>query len=301
LPTVSVVIPTHNRATLIGEAIATVLNQTFRDFELLVVDDASSDNTQEVVRSFADPRVRYIRQGSNGGDHAARNAGIRASSGEFIAFLDDDDEWLPPKLELQTEYLRARGPEVGGVHTASFTVDKGTGETRVRRLPDEIANLPDTVSITTSAVMVRRLCFETLGLFDESIPFCSDFDMWIRIVGRYRFGYIATPLVRYFVHSNRLSSNYGAMSRGEGALLTKHPEFFSRGGPRRHAARYLYSGVLYCYGGDLRKGRAAFRRAMRLNPADPRNYFNFVLSFLGANGYRRAKALKQRLRESAAW
>jgi len=297
MPRVSVVIPTYNRAASVGTAIRSVLNQTEHDFEIVVVDDASADDTEGVVGRFRDPRVQYVRQPSNLGDAAARNVGILRSSGPYIAFLDDDDEWLPPKLELQTEFLRARGPDVGGVHTARFIVDKGTGEVLDTRLSPEFA--PGTISITTSAVMVRRLCFETLGLFDEGIPFCSDYDMWIRIAERYRFGYIDSPLVRYSVHTNRLSCNLEAMSRGEDALLRKHGEFFSADG-RRHAKRYLHLGVLYCFNREVGKGRVAFRKAIALNPGDPRTYFNLCLSLLGPTAFRKVKQAKERLFASAA-
>ncbi|RLF83553.1 glycosyl transferase, partial [Thermococci archaeon] len=100
-PTVSVIIPTYNRANLLKRAIASVLNQTFTDFELIVVDDASPDNTPEVVRSINDGRIRYVRLKKNSGGPVARNTGIRKARGRFIALLDDDDEWLPNRLELQ--------------------------------------------------------------------------------------------------------------------------------------------------------------------------------------------------------
>ena len=103
LPKVSVVIPTHDRAHLVGRAIRSVLAQTFQDFEIIVVDDCSVDNTKEVVQSLADSRIRYLRHEINRGGSAARNTGIGAARGEWIAFLDSDDEWLPKKLEKQLE------------------------------------------------------------------------------------------------------------------------------------------------------------------------------------------------------
>src|SRR5512137_58568 len=100
-PTVSIVIVTYNRATLLGCSISSVLGQTYGDFELIIVDDASTDNTAEVVSSFSDERVKYIRRERNGGVHAARNTGVRAAIGRFVGFNDDDDEWLPDKLQRQ--------------------------------------------------------------------------------------------------------------------------------------------------------------------------------------------------------
>lgn len=111
MPLVSVVIPTYNRAEFLPRAVESVLRQTVDDFELIVVDDASTDDTEAVVERFDDPRVEYVRHGTNRGGSAARNTGIERSSGEYIAFLDSDDEWYPRKLERQVEELRSRSDE----------------------------------------------------------------------------------------------------------------------------------------------------------------------------------------------
>jgi len=116
-PTVSVIISTYNRAHLIGRAIQSVLNQTYQDFEVIVVDDGSTDNTEEIVKSFNDPRIRYIRHEKNKGAAAARNTGIKAARGKYIAFQDSDDEWLPEKLEKQMKVFENAPPEAGVVYT----------------------------------------------------------------------------------------------------------------------------------------------------------------------------------------
>lgn len=111
--TVSVIIPTYNRAHLLGRAIQSVLAQTYEDFEIIVVDDASTDVTEQVVKSFADDRINYIRHQKNKGGSSARNTGIKAAKGEFIAFLDSDDEWVPKKLEKEINRLQTLSNEVG--------------------------------------------------------------------------------------------------------------------------------------------------------------------------------------------
>ena len=121
MPKVSVVIPTHNRAGFLQAAIQSVLNQTFQDFEIIVVDDASEDQTTEIVRSFSDPRIRYMRHESNKGQGASRNDGIRQASGEYIALLDDDDEWLPEKLAKQVALLDSSPSQVGMIYTWLLT------------------------------------------------------------------------------------------------------------------------------------------------------------------------------------
>src|SRR5262245_46961170 len=112
MPKVSVIIPTHNRADFLRDAIFSVLNQTFQDFEIIVVDDASTDNTSEVIGAFNDERIRYLRHDTNKGGSAARNTGILNSQCDYIAFLDDDDQWLPEKLAKQVDTLIASPPDV---------------------------------------------------------------------------------------------------------------------------------------------------------------------------------------------
>jgi len=106
-PTVSVIIPTYNRAHLVGRSIQSVINQTYQDFEIIVVDDGSTDNTEDIIKEFQkkDKRIKHIKHNKNKGGSAARNTGIRAARGEYIAFLDSDDEWMPTKLEKQTSYF----------------------------------------------------------------------------------------------------------------------------------------------------------------------------------------------------
>ena len=147
---VSVIIPTHNRARFLREAISSVLNQTFQDFEILVVDDASDDNTREVVAGFEDIRIKYFRHDTNRGGSAARNTGIRNSMCSYIAFLDDDDEWFPEKLGKQMELLLASDPKVGAVYTGYLDVDKATGQVIGEQLPSRRGNLPTSLS--------RELC-----------------------------------------------------------------------------------------------------------------------------------------------
>lgn len=107
-PFVSIVIPTYNRARFLGRLVRSVLNQTYKNFEVIVADDASTDDTAEIIKTFKDDRIRYIRHESNAGAAAARNTGIKASRGEYVAFQDSDDEWLPEKLEKQMAWRFSR-------------------------------------------------------------------------------------------------------------------------------------------------------------------------------------------------
>jgi glycosyltransferase involved in cell wall biosynthesis len=200
-PRVSVVIPTFNRAARIVEAVESIRAQSYRDFEIIVVDDGSTDETPRIVpdRFGFDPRVRYARR-ANGGPAAARNDGIRQARGDLIAFLDSDDLWDPEKLRIQVEQLD-RNPEAGlsfcdalteggrpGAGTR-FQSKRFRGDTSMRGIVEW--NFP----MCTPSVVVRRTVLDAVGTFDESFACNEDWDLWIRIVARYPVVYVDRPLM----------------------------------------------------------------------------------------------------------
>jgi glycosyltransferase involved in cell wall biosynthesis len=302
-PKVSVIIITYNRAHLLGAAMTSVLNQTFQDFELIVVDDASQDNTADVVRSFRDDRIRYIRHDTNKRVAGARNTGLQNSMGEYIAFLDDDDEWLPEKLQRQVDLLDSCSPVVGGVYTGFIQVDRSTGKTLMRIVPSKRGIIFEDMFIencigTASVVLLRKKCFAKIGLFDENISYGEDYDMWLRISREFQFEYIIDSLLKYYVHDNKLSTNYEAMIRGMETIYKKYEQFFALD-KKRYSSRYLELGVACCRSGDAQKGRKAFLTGIKLNPFDLRNYFNFLLSFLGRENFVKIKMYRDRLATSS--
>jgi len=210
MPKVSVVIPTYNSAALVREAIQSALNQTYSDFEVIVVDDGSRDNTESVVRSFGD-KVCYVKQ-DNRGAGAARNHGIIRSQGKYVAFLDADDLWLPGKLAEQIPLLD-RDPEIGLVYSDwAVVAEKGKAE------PSYLTNRPAVSGyvfdelvqwgfILTSGTVVRRSCLDDVGCFDESLSIAQDFDLWIRICYRWKIALVNKPLVIKRNRDGNLSSN----------------------------------------------------------------------------------------------
>ncbi len=288
MPLVSVVIPTYNRAATVGSAIESVLRQTEQDFEVLVVDDASTDDTEGAVARFGDPRVKYIQQSVNRGDAAARNAGITNSTGHYIAFLDDDDQWIPEKLAWQIAEFEKGGDRLRLVYGGRETFFTATGRSSVLRLPDDVETQLRWFKITTSTVMVRRAGIEEVGLFDEDILYCSDYDLWIRLWrAGFRIAYIDRPLVRYFVHGNALSDNPRKMIAGEERLLKKHAEFFAED-PASLGEHYRNLGLLYCAIGDTRSGREALAKSIRLRPKVSTLAY-YVLAMGGSGFYQRVR------------
>lgn len=201
IPFVSVIVPTYNRAHLLPRALRSVTHQTFSHFELIVVDDGSTDNTREVVEQVGDPRVRYIRLPANQGVAAARNRGMRAARGELIAFLDSDDEWMPQKLSSQVALFRRSSDRIGLTYTGVETVDHRGG----RRVdtPRHRGDIQDDILLRNvlhgggSSVMIRRSAMEAAGEFDEDFVAIEDYEYWVRVASRFHVDFVAEPLLRY--------------------------------------------------------------------------------------------------------
>lgn len=190
IPMVSVIIPTYRRADLVPQAIHSVLRQTFPTFEVIVVDDASPDNTREVVESIGDARVRYVRHEKNKGLPAVRNTGIREAAGRYIAFLDDDDEWREDKLEKQLKAIE----QYDAVVCASQV--NGKCVTRYRRKSITPSDLRRGNQFPPSGLLAKASVLKEL-LFDETLRQGEDWDAYIRISQKYSIGYVAEPLLLY--------------------------------------------------------------------------------------------------------
>lgn len=198
--TVSAIVCVFNGERHLRAALESVLAQTCPAHELMVVDDGSTDGTAEIARAF--PGVTYLRQ-ANAGLAAARNAGLRAATGEFIAFIDHDDEWMPDKLRLQVEFLRAH-PEIGVVACHSVNVLEVD---RPAWLPDAHARAPQP-SLLPSAVLIRAAAFRQVGGFDASYSVSNDFD-WLMRAGQlgWRRHVLAETLVRRRIHEDNMTNN----------------------------------------------------------------------------------------------
>jgi len=211
VPRVSVIIPTFNRAGLVREAVGSVLAQTCRDFEVVVVDDASSDGTAAALAAW--PEVKMLRHSRRRGVSAARNTGIRAARGEWLAFLDSDDLWLSEKLARQLAYLEDR-PGLMLCQTDETWVRRGARVNKPlshRKVAGRIF-LPslDRCLVSPSAVILPRKLIEAHGGFDETLPAAEDYDLWLRLTWRYEVGLVDEPLVvKRGGHADQLSRQWG--------------------------------------------------------------------------------------------
>ncbi|MGA9059672.1 MAG: glycosyltransferase, partial [Terriglobia bacterium] len=184
-PAVTVIIPTFNRASIVGRAIRSVLGQTYQDWELIVVDDCSTDGTEQAVRSFSDNRIKYIRHDRNCRASAARNTGIRCAQGEYVAFLDDDDEWLPEKLQKELEVFRNSDPEVGLVYTGWIILDERGKVLKVRMETKSgwvyDALLDCNFIGSPSRVTVKKQVLDRVAGFDETFLNAEDYEFCLRV------------------------------------------------------------------------------------------------------------------------
>lgn len=212
---VSVVIPNYNYAHYLRETIDSVLAQTYPNIEIIVVDDGSKDGSKEVLSSYGD-KVRTIFQ-QNQGVSAARNNGVAASEGEFVAFLDADDAWLPTKVEKQVTRFR-EDPKLGLVHVGVDEID-ADGRSLVLRLEGVEGKVCTTLLMLKregvlgggSGMMVRRCVFEEVGGFDLRLSTSADWDLAYRVSELYEVGFVAEILLKYRVHNSNMHANVGVM------------------------------------------------------------------------------------------
>lgn len=215
---VSVIIPTYNYERFIVEAIRSVLSQTFSDFELFVVDDGSTDGTKDIVSTFKDPRITYIYQ-NNRGLSSARNIGLESSSGEYIGFLDADDLWMPEKLDQQLSLFQTK-PSVGLIYTGYTVIDEAgicIATRTAQPIDGDLVSqliLGNIVSGSITTSLIRRKCFDKVGLFDETLTSCEDWDMWLRIARISDFACLKHPLAKIRLHSNNLTYDPKRMEDG---------------------------------------------------------------------------------------
>lgn len=228
---VSIILPAYNRAYCIRRAVDSVLRQTYPHWELIVVDDGSTDNTEEVIAKLAaeDGRVRYLRQPCNKGASAARNEGIRQGRYDYIAFQDSDDVWHADKLEKQMRVFR-ESPEIGLVYCAMQGTRQDGSAVRIPDISIDRQFLQGNLYrlllqgnvIGAPAAMVRRECLESCGGFDEALSCLEDWELFLRIAGEYEIGYADEALVDADFHDGGVSSRAGGYFQARCRMIAMH-------------------------------------------------------------------------------
>jgi glycosyltransferase involved in cell wall biosynthesis len=246
---VTVIIPTYNRAGILKAAVTSVLAQTFKDFELIVVDNYSSDDTEAVVNAFHDKRISYFKNQNNGLVSINRNFGIEKAQGECIALLDDDDLWLPEKLEKQIQLLDAN-KELGLVYSDCYVIDDSVVPREktyfARKKPARGAAFTRLLQdnfIPILTVVIRQEALGNVGGFNPSYKIAQDYDLWLRIAQHYSIDFIDQPLGKYRVHGQSATSKNHILNYIEEMLirniwLAKHPSLKKELGGKLKALKY---------------------------------------------------------------
>lgn len=304
---VSVIVPIFNRQELVGPALDSILEQTYRPLEIIAVDDGSTDDTQEILERYANryqDHLTVLRQ-PNSGPAVARNRALRHARGEFIAFLDSDDVWLPSKLELQLPRLT---PEVGLVYSALQEVDAdgrvlATVHCDQEMRGDVYRHLLVRNRMTGGTVVVKRSALETVGVFDESLRAAENWDLWIRISKDFAVDFVDQPLLQYQKHDDRLSLDRPRMQAAAEAVLAKHfPQPPAAGDPlldnynRAYANIYYRRGVNFFSSRKYPEARQMFRRCWKYCPRYRDSRVRYLRSLLAAP----ANLLLSRLKRSVS-
>jgi len=244
-PLISVVIPAYNAEKYVEEAIDSVLNQTFQDFEIIVVDDGSKDFTKEKVLNIADTRIRYIHK-ENGGPSSARNTGIKSARGKYIALLDYDDIWMPQKLERQLAKFNLE-PDLGLVYSWVQSINPDGSHRFVAKPETEgwVYNdlIIDNFQHNGSVQLIRKECFEKAGYFDESLLNVQDWEMWLRLAKYYKFGVVREILVKYRVRPDSHSKQHRKLTKAFVRIMDK--ELKTANESVRKLKNQLYAGHYY--------------------------------------------------------
>ena len=290
-PVVSVIIPTYNRKQTISRAIESILNQTYQDFEIIIVDDGSTDGTDVAIHSFTDPRIRYTHHEHNRGAATARNEGITLARGKYIAFQDSDDESLPDRLERQVEVLNCNS-EIGIVYGDMIRVFQD-GHERLIKTPNVGLNHAETYnalisfkaeSVGIGTCVVRRSCFEQIGYFDANLHRFEELDFFIRASKLYHLYKIDAPVIKYYEVNRDENKILNLALSARKYLLKKYYKEISKNRTCL-AIHYFGIGNDLCYLGNIQEGRQYIWRSIQLSPLKIKYLIALLMSFAGSNTY----------------
>ncbi len=287
-PLVSIIIPTYNRANLIRRSINSILNQKYQNFEIIVVDDGSTDNTMEIVGNFNEDKIKYYKHKINKGAAAAMNTGIEYCRGDFIAFQGSDDLWLPEKLEKEMKIFKKSNKNVGVVYSGYFYIrnnkKKIVPSSEIKKKDGYIQNELLNGNFVSGLSVIRKICFQKVGLFDENLPNLEDWELYIRISKYFCFQFVDEPLSIVYCSSDSESINYCKNLESSELILEKHFDIFSKNRSIL-AVNQANIGLWAFLCGQEMKSRKYLINAIKFNPLNIKCLIAFMLSFLGKKYY----------------
>lgn len=283
----SVIIPVYNREDTIHRAITSVLDQTYTNFELIVVNDGSTDNTLEVVRSFTDERLKILTQEENRGANAARNLGIKVSSGKYISFLDSDDKFHEDYLKEVIQKLKKQSNRCCGIFT-SFIKKSGqkvVGRRQATNREISLKYIEDGNKIgTLSCVTFKSKIFNHIELFDEALPASQDFDMYLRVLDHYTMAGVIKPLVIKYVGYEQISDSLVRKYRAFNKINQKHGEKITE---KCLSSQYRTLGRLCADQEDMRSARSTLKKSIMIYPYNIGSWYLYILTLFGSKIFTR--------------
>jgi len=294
-PKVSAVIVTYNRPNFVGDAIQSVLNQSFKDFELIIVDNGVEIPAKEIVESFSDSRIRYIQNNKNTGCAGGKNVGMRNMSGEFVAFLDDDDVWFPDKLELQIKAFE-KNPEAGFCFTAVTQVfDHGARDSKV---PEGIGNYYEKALqkfnlFLAVTLMIKKEVLDDIGLIDETLPSCDEAELMIRISKKYKGVGINKPLVKVMSLSShqQMGRSYQIKIDSRKIVFKRYEEEYKKR-PNVFANHLFILAQAYRNNGQYKEAGDTFKKSYEFN-SQFKTFIHYLSMYFSGFGYKLFRILKR--------
>jgi len=296
-PLVSVILPTYNRAHIIEKSIKSVLDQTFTNFELLIVDDGSDDNTEKVVKNIDDPRIKYIKCMENKGANVARNIGISTAKADYIAFQDSDDEWYTDKLKKQVTAMQGSLPSIGVVYSGYWRMQDNKKtyiptETTTQLEGDISYQLLMSNFIGTPTMLIRKECFEKVGNFDEKLPRFQDWDLVIRLSKYYHFKYINEATMNAYIQTDSLTSNQEAQFMAYKMIFKKHYNDFSKD-KKLFIKSHEVMGIQSYLNGNAKEGKDYMWKAYKADPLNFKLLFKYILILPDVSIYKKVQKIYQ--------
>lgn len=285
MPRVSVIVPTYNRAERLPRAIDSVLAQSEEAFELVIVDDGSSDETSAVVEAYRDGRIEYIRFPMNKGQNVARNAGLRNARGQYISYLDSDDELHPNHLERMADELDKTTTECAGVFSG-FT-NRENGQAHRRHVRDGRLTRSDLLASRSDIGGLSGLTFKSdvldrVGYHDESIVKATDLDFYLQLLDRYHLIGVDANLYTRYIHDSNVSREASNVMQGEEIILDKYGSELASA---HKAKRYYHMGKAAAEERHMEDARDNFLRSAELAPRNPKYWYHLAIAFGGEKTY----------------
>ena len=288
-PEISIILPTYNRAHLLSRAIDSVLNQTYQNFELIIIDDGSSDDTGKIISNYKTPSIKYIKFKKNKGANIARNIGIQSARGKYIAFQDSDDKWHKGKLEKQIDVIKSNLYNVQIVFSSFWYIESGLRKyfptnadvLKSSHIKNEVIK---NNFIAMPTALIERKCFEENGLFDESLPRYQDWELFIRFSQYYDFKFIKEPLVDVYREVDCISMDRHAAIKGIEIILKQHQSIFYKN-KLLFSKHFFYLGKLCFLESEIIDCKRYFLRSIKLNCFNVKSVFSLLIILISEKLY----------------